>query len=165
MDAVVVSAIAAAISSLAALLSLLFAGFALYLQWTGGRPSLSLEIRSAFVLGGLGARKEPMLEIEARNRGRVRVVVASAGFTVAGGGRLGLMGGHDILGRQVLPAPLEPGDSVSVAADIRDIATKHVSGPRVTGAYVNTSGGDRFTCGIKNGGRWLESWAARAGPD
>jgi hypothetical protein len=151
-----VSAVAAAISAAAALVSLLVATFAVYTQSQATKPRLLVSTSTGIPVYG-SRTGDPFYLVNAENRGLVPIVLGGFGFELAGGRQYVNFDPQTADGRRVAGQKLEPGEAVSVTFPIRELARTHVENG-VRRAFVNTAAAGTFTS-KRIDGRALASWA------
>jgi hypothetical protein len=119
------SATAAVVSAVAALVSLGALLLTAWLQWRAGRPRVEVEGAIHTLVSSTSGMGDPKFGIEVRNVGVVPVVVTSVGVRFRGGELGTLAYARTLMGEQVLPKKLEAGESVSLANELQPVVDSH----------------------------------------
>lgn len=148
MDALTLSVAAAAISSIAALVSAVTALLAFRHQRRTTSPSVevSASIARVFFPGATDWGHE-QLAIEVVNRGLFAVDVRSVGVIGKDGQEGVLMSHKDLLGQPVIPMRLEAQSSVTIAGNVDELR-KWEAEHGLRSVWVRTAAGTTFR------GRW-----------
>jgi len=119
------SALAAAVSAVAALVSLGALLLSVWVQWRGSRPRVEVEGAIHTLVSSTSGMGDPKFGIEVRNVGVIPVVVTSVGVRFRDGELGTLPYARTLVGEQVLPKKLDAGESVSLANELQPVVDSH----------------------------------------
>jgi hypothetical protein len=150
-----IAAIAAAISAVAALVSLLVAAYFGWTQAHAAEPKVLVTGGTAFSVQGptLGP---PYYLVTVANRGIVPVTVTSVGFELKGKKTMPSMTPRDPRGVLSVPKRLDPGESTEVVFDHAELGQVQRD-VGIIRAFALTATGDRYH-GRRVDGRALAGW-------
>jgi hypothetical protein len=150
-----ISALAAAISAAATLVSL---GVVAYFGWAqvhASDPKVLVTGSTSFVVAGEDVGP-PFYVITVANRGVVPVTITSVGFEVSGDDSAFSLDPTDPQGRQSVPARLDPGESTSVVFDHLELGRMQRE-RGIRRPFALTATGERHR-GKRVNGKKLASW-------